>query len=126
MTPNQEGLIRNARASIEAAKLLRDNQFYNVAIFRAYYAMFCLAEAVLLIDGLSFSKHSGVASKFGELFAKTGRVPVRLHQYPLIGQADRHAADYRINTAFTEDAANEHIAHAEEFLQEALKLLEPP
>jgi len=39
--------------------------------------MFYLAEAFLISEGLSFSKHSAVISKFGQTFVKTNRLTSR-------------------------------------------------
>lgn len=62
MTPEQAALLRKAQDSVRAAKLLASQGFYDFAASRAYYAMFYVAEAILLSQGLSFSKHSGSSS----------------------------------------------------------------
>lgn len=41
--------------------------------------MFYCAEAVLLVENITFSKHSSVIAAFGQHFAKTGRLPQELH-----------------------------------------------
>jgi uncharacterized protein (UPF0332 family) len=75
MSPEQRKLLEKASAILDAARLLYENGQHGFAAARAYYAMFYVAEALLLGDGLSYSRHSGVAAVFGEHFAKTGRVP---------------------------------------------------
>jgi uncharacterized protein (UPF0332 family) len=72
MTPEQEALLKKARESVRAAKLLADNRLYDFAASRAYYAMFYVAEALLLSQGLSFSKHSAVIAAFGQRFVRPG------------------------------------------------------
>ena len=84
MSPEQRALLDKASASLNAARLLHDNEQHGFAAARAYYAMFYVAEALLLRDGLSYSRHSGVAAAFGEHFAKTARVPADFHRYLLI------------------------------------------
>ena len=42
---------------------------YDIAVSRAYYAMFYCAEALLDADGLAFSSHAAVVSGFGLHFA---------------------------------------------------------
>lgn len=74
MTAEQAALLQKAQKSLRAARLLADQGFYDFAVSRAYYAMFYIAEAFLLGEGLAFSKHSAVISAFGERFAKSGRV----------------------------------------------------
>lgn len=47
MTPEQQALVDKARRSLEAAQSLIDQGFYDFAVSRAYYAMFCVAQALL-------------------------------------------------------------------------------
>ena len=94
MTADESTLLKLADENVEAAKLLLQNRFPAIASSRAYYAMFNAAEAMLLSEDLSFSKHSAVISAFGQHFAKTGLVPTHLHRAILTAQEDRQAADY--------------------------------
>ncbi|MBI4358648.1 MAG: HEPN domain-containing protein [Candidatus Omnitrophica bacterium] len=65
-------LLIKAQESIKTAEvLLRENQT-AFAASRAYYAMFYVAEALLYEKGLTFKKHGGVHSAFGEHFTKPG------------------------------------------------------
>ena len=81
MTSAQLNLLAKARQSLSAAKLMLDGEYPDYAASRAYYTMFYIAEAFLEGEGLSFSNHSAVISAFGREFARTGRVPVKFHQY---------------------------------------------
>lgn len=95
MKPEQATLLRKARKSLRGARVLSDQEYlYDFAVSRAYYAMFYVAQAFLLGEGLAFSKHSAVISAFGERFAKTGRVPAEFHRYLLDGVDRRNAGDY--------------------------------
>jgi len=116
MTPEQEALLSKARDSVRAARLLADAGLYDFAVSRAYYAMFYVAEAFLLGEGLSFSRHAGVIAAFGERFAKTGIVPVEFHRYLIEGQDKRNVGDYQIGPGLTDGQAAEQIARAEQFL----------
>jgi uncharacterized protein (UPF0332 family) len=60
MTNVQEALLKKARRSLAAAKVLLNDEFYEAAVSRAYYTMFYLASALLHIKGLSFSKHGSL------------------------------------------------------------------
>jgi uncharacterized protein (UPF0332 family) len=64
-------LLDKAIDVIEAAELLVDREKPGIAVGRAYYAMFYIAEALLNEKGLKFNKHSAVHAAFGEQFAKT-------------------------------------------------------
>jgi uncharacterized protein (UPF0332 family) len=128
MTSAQLNLLAKARQSLSAAKLMLDGEYPGYAASRAYYTMFYIAEAFLEDKGLSFSK-SGVISAFDRKFARTGRVPVKFHQYLIRAQELRNAGDYGELDAVTSDRAAESIAQAEEFLelaQNAIGTLPPP
>lgn len=94
MTPEQRDLLVNAGDSLAAAQLLASQGYYSFAGSRAYYAMFYVAEAFLLGQGLAFSKHSAVIAAFGQHFAKPGATPPEFHRYLIEGQNVRNAADY--------------------------------
>jgi uncharacterized protein (UPF0332 family) len=125
MTPDQAALLQKAQASLQAARLLADQAFYDFAVSRAYYAMFYVAEAFLLGEGLAFSKHSAVIAAFGRRFAKTGRVPQEFHRYLIGGQDSRNVGDYDIRPGLSKDEAAEQIARAEQFLELAERLIGP-
>ena len=72
--------------------------------------MFYVAEALLLGVGLTFSKHSGVISPFGQRFAKTGRVPAEFHRYLIEGGDSRNVGDYDTGPGLSRGEAEEQIA----------------
>ncbi|GAB4345512.1 MAG: HEPN domain-containing protein [Leptolyngbyaceae cyanobacterium] len=116
MTPEQQQLIDKASENVRAAQLLTNEGLQDVAVSRAYYAMFYIAEAFLLGDNLSFSKHSAVISKFGEYFARPGRVPVKFHRYLIQAEQSRIKADYDATSKATVTEATEQINRAVEFI----------
>jgi uncharacterized protein (UPF0332 family) len=117
VTPEQVALLQKAQASLQAARLLSEQGFYDFAISRAYYAMFYVAEAFLLGDGLAFSKHSAVIAAFGERFAKSGRIPQEFHRYLIEGESSRNVGDYDIKPGLSKGEATEQIKRAEKFLK---------
>jgi uncharacterized protein (UPF0332 family) len=123
VTSEQAALLQKARESLQAARLLLEQQFYDFAASRTYYAMFYVAQGFLLGECLSFSKHSAVIAAFGQRFAKTGRVPPEYHRHLIQGQALRNVGDYDIGPAISEADAAEQIAHAEAFIGLAEQLL---
>ena len=78
MTPEYEQEIaanlERAEQSIKAAKDLAVKGYHDFAASRAYYAAFYGATAVLLNEGLDFSKHSGVIASIHQRFIKTGKL----------------------------------------------------
>jgi uncharacterized protein (UPF0332 family) len=117
MTDEQKQLIAKANNSIKAAQILFHEEIYDISISRAYYAMFYVAEAFLISEGLSFSKHSAVISKFGETFAKTNRLPSEYHRYLIEAEQSRLRSDYDASFNPTEVEAKENIERAIMFLE---------
>ncbi|MDQ3304058.1 MAG: HEPN domain-containing protein [Actinomycetota bacterium] len=98
------GAIEEARAfldkagrSFNAAAMLLQAGHTDFAVSRVYYGCFYVAEALLLTERLSFSRHSAVISEYGRLFAKTGRLDRRFHRLLQRTFAARHSADYDTN-----------------------------
>lgn len=116
MTEAQGDLIRHAKESLEAAKLLHERDFYDFAVSRAYYAMFYIAQAFLLQKELTFSSHSAVIAAFGKHFARTNELPRKFHRYLIDAEDDRLIGDYDANPALTAEDSAERIAQAEEFI----------
>lgn len=117
MTPEQTALLQKSQESLQAARLLAEQGFYDFAVSRAYYAMFYVAEAFLLGEGLAFSKHSAVIAAFGKQFVKSGRLPQEFHRYLIEGESSRHAGDYSLKSGLSKDDADEQIERAEKFLE---------
>jgi len=123
MNPEQSALLQKAQDSLQAARLLAEQGFYDFAVSRAYYAMFYVAEAFLLGEGLAFSKHSAVIAAFGQRFAKTKRVSPEFHRYLIEGEASRNVGDYDVSPGLSKDEAVKQIIRAAKFLELAERLL---
>jgi uncharacterized protein (UPF0332 family) len=117
MTSDQQTLILKAKENIEAAVMLISQGYYDIAISRLYYSMFYCAEAVLLADNFSFSKHSSVIAAFGQHFAKTGRLPQELHRMLIEAQDMRNLSDYDLIAVLNKEAAEVLLVKAQAFFQ---------
>lgn len=116
MTPEQQALLNKAQRSLEAAQNLIEQEFYDFAVSRAYYAMFYVAEALLAQEGLSFSSHAAVISAFGQYLARSGKVPNELHRQLIDAQAQRTRADYDLAPDLSRQDAEKLISQAQTFL----------
>ena len=96
---------------------------YDIAVSRAYYAMFYCAEALLDADGLTFTSHSAVVPAFGQRFSKAGRVPPELHRYLIQAQDSRLLGDYDAESPRSKEEAAKHIGRAHEFIKLAQRML---
>jgi predicted nucleic acid-binding protein len=79
VTREQRALVDKARESVRAAKLLSGEELHDFAVSRAYYAMFYLAEALLLSAEMAFSKHSAVIARDAFRRFGKGRHPAGLN-----------------------------------------------
>ena len=118
MTVNSEieKLAEKAKHNIKVAKDEFSRKVYDVCVSRAYYAMFYIAEALLLTKNLRFSKHSGVHAAFGQYFAKTGEVDPKLHRILLETFDVRGAADYDYMKEITKKLAKQVLKDARYFV----------
>lgn len=116
MTAEQAALLAKARRSVRSARVLLADGDYDTAVSRAYYAMFYVAEALLLFKNMAFSTHSAVIAAFGKEFAKTGLVPAEHHRHLMDAEEARKISDYQAVSRLTAAAVSQHIDRAERFV----------
>jgi len=119
----QDFLFKRAQESLKAARILILEDLPNIAASRAYYALFYVAEALLLDRGLTFSSHSAVIAAFGKEFSRTNDLDPKFHRYLIAAQDTRQIGDYGINKDVATNAAEELVEWAEEFLTVAIDYL---
>jgi len=110
-------LLAKAKESMNAAKSLYENKFYDFSVGRSYYAMFYVTEAVLLTKNLSFSKHSAVIGAFGKDFIKTKILPLKLREYLTYAFDLRQIGDYGSTGSINKGKAKELIEQSREFIE---------
>lgn len=89
-----------------------------------YYGCFYIAEALLLTERLSFSRHGTVIAEYGRLFAKSGLLDRRFHRLLQSTFTARHTADYDANADLDVASANEWLEEGRAFLDAARDYLE--
>lgn len=105
-----------------ALKQSRDNLklgYDDVAISRAYYAMFYAATALLLSQGISRSKHAGVHSAFGQHFVKTGLFEPEYSRMLVNAFRLRLDSDYELKPSLNPGTAENLLHDAEQFVKRA-------
>ena len=113
-----------AQRSLEAAKGLIQQGFYDFAVSRTYYSMFYVAEALLDREGLSFSSHAAVISAFGQHLARNNIVPKEFHRQLIDAQAQRTRADYDANVSLTQQDAEDLIEQAQVFIDTTIAIFQ--
>jgi uncharacterized protein (UPF0332 family) len=123
MNDEQKYLLIKAERSLNAAKELNNKNYPEFATSRAYYAMFYIAEALLLNENLSFSSHAAVISALGKYLVKTNKISTKYHRYLIDAQDQRNRGDYDVNPNLTKEDADKLIVQAEEILDFANQYL---
>jgi uncharacterized protein (UPF0332 family) len=121
-----QAYLQCANESIEAARHLCIAGFHDFAASRAYYAAFYAATALLLREGLEYSKHSAVISSIHQRFIKSGRLSREQGKRLNWLFELRSIGDYGGIAHVSRQQAEEAVAAATEFLQAVLELLENP
>lgn len=116
-------LLEKADRSLMAAEKLYADGFPDFAVGRAYYAMFYTAEALLLNQDLSFSKHSAVIAAFGQHFVKAGILDSSHHRNFIDAFDLRNLGDYGAVGAIDAEEARIVIENAKIFCLEIKKFL---
>ena len=115
MNGDERFLVEKARENLDASELLSSQGYTDIAASRAYYALFYLAEALLLQRKLAFSSHSAVIAAFGKEFSKTGELDPKFHQYLIKAQELRQTGDYANNENVSEESVAQVVAWGKEF-----------
>lgn len=115
-TFDQQGLIsyrlERARETLRDAELLFDQGGMN----RAYYAMFYVVLALLIMVGVGTSKHSGVIALFDEHFVRPGKFPKEMSKVLHRAFDLRQIGDYRELLTLDEAQAEEILDAAKVFV----------
>ncbi|MBV6401671.1 MAG: hypothetical protein CNIPEHKO_01974 [Anaerolineales bacterium] len=123
MKEHSSKLLAKALDTIEGAEGLLNMGKEEIAAGRAYYAMFYVAEALLLEIGLQFSQHGQVIAAYGKHFAKTKELDPKFHRWLRGGFDTRISGDYDVDAEISRELVAELINQAREFLEAAQQYL---
>lgn len=108
-------LCKRADKYLHSARLLIDDEDFDSAVSRTYYAMFYMTQACLFSQNITVATHKGNASKFNELFVKTGIFPKQFSQYLTSAMDKRSKGDYDIFSVIDFDLAQDLLQTAHVF-----------
>ena len=115
--------LARAEASIEAARKLAEEGFFDFSASRSYYASFYAATALILSEGMEFGKHSGVIAAIHRHFIKTGRLGKEYGKNLNWLFELRAVGDYGVAAHVPLEDAQKAIADAASFLEKVQSLL---
>ena len=117
MTPEERHDLRGARfdracGCLSTAAILREYGDYRAAANRSYYAVFHAMRAVLILDEVDMSKHSGVMAEFRRRYLKTETLDRSLSAIITQTFEVRNASDYDDFYIVARDDVDIQIANA--------------
>lgn len=113
--------MQRANETISEIKILIENNLWNTAINRMYYACFYAVGALLLKNGVETSSHSGSRLKFGQLFVQTGLISKELGKHYSELFEKRQKGDYNDFFDFDEETVINLYQPSVEFIKEIEK-----
>jgi len=123
MKERSRKLFEKALDNIEVAEQVLGMGKPEIAVGRAYYAMFYIAEALLYEKGLEFKTHGQIIGAYGKEFAKTKELDPKFHKSLRTGFDLRISGDYEVDTNITNGLVADTINQTREFLEAAQNYL---
>lgn len=126
MTPDQNAaiaLMHKAEIALHEAEAGVEEQLWETAVNRSYYAAFRAASALLATRGLSFSKHGAVIAEFNRIFVHGGVVAKHLGRDLNRLFELRQQADYDYQREVNRRMAGEALKKARDVVGEARRVL---
>jgi len=116
--------LQRARETLADARILADAGRWNPCVNRLYYACFYAVSALLVQEGLSSSKHTGLRSLFNRHFVKTNKVPKEKARIFNDLFERRQEGDYVDFVSFEESQVLSWLPEAEAFVENIAVLIE--
>ena len=116
--------LQRARETLADARILADAGRWNTCVNRLYYACFYAVSALLVQEGLSSSKHTGLRSLFNRHFVKTNKVPKEKARIFNDLFERRQEGDYVDFVSFEESQVLPWLPEAEAFVEKIAVLVE--
>ncbi len=114
--------LERAKETYEEALLMKRENHWNACANRLYYAAFYAVSALLVKNGFSSGKHSGVKSLFNQHFVKTGKIDKEMGRlYNRLFEA-RQEVDYVDFVVFDSNIVEPWIQEVENFIKDVKKL----
>lgn len=107
MTPEEKKALilyrlEKAKSTLNEVHLLVENELWNTAVNRLYYASYYAVHSILLSHDLIPQTHSGVRHLFGLHFIKTGLIDKELGKFFSDIYDKRQSGDYSDYIEFSE------------------------
>lgn len=108
--------LGKAKKCLESAKLLMQSDDYCSAANRSYYSIFHSIRSLLALEGIDFSKHSGVMAYFQKNYVKSGIFEKEYSKIIMEAFEVRSESDYDDYYMISKEEVEEQIQNAQMFL----------
>ena len=109
-------LIQRAKETLLEAQMLVQNEFFNAAVNRLYYACYYAVSALLVKQRIAAQTHAGAKQMFGLHFIVTNKLPSKLGRFYNQLFNDRITGDYDDFVSFNQEMLNEMFPVAIDFV----------
>ena len=100
-----EVLIKKSLKELQTAELLIQNDLFNAAVSRTYYAMFYAVQVLFIEENIVTSSHHGMITIFSKQFVKTGIFSGEIGKQINKIFEMRQSSDYNFDFEITFDTA---------------------
>jgi uncharacterized protein (UPF0332 family) len=115
--------ILNARNTLQEVLILAQNELWNTAINRLYYACYYAASALLIASHIETHTHAGVRQMLALHFIKSGIMSKHFFNTFGLLYEKRQTGDYEDFVCMTKEDIDDLYPLAVEFVDEIVKLL---
>ncbi len=115
--------MENAQKTLKEVKILKENELWNTAINRLYYACYYATTALLVANKIEAQSHSGVRQMLALHFVKPGKLSK--YYFNIYGSLfeKRQMSDYEDFVLMTKETVEEYYPKSIEYVEEIAKLL---
>ena len=112
-----------ADETFHEAEILFNENCYNAAINRLYYACYYIISALLVKNGIQAHTHAGTKQMFGLHFIVNGILPKRINTIFTTLYEKRHSSDYDDFTYCERETVEDLMPQVQELIQSVKKIL---
>lgn len=116
--------LEKSKKCLASAKLLIQSEDYCSAANRSYYAIFHCIRSLLALDGVDFSKHSGVMAYFQKNYVKSGLFEKSYSKILTEAFEIRSESDYDDYYVLSREEVEEQVKNAQFFLEGVMEYVD--
>lgn len=116
--------LEKSKKCLASAKLLIQSEDYCGAANRSYYSIFHCIRSLLALEGVDFSKHSGVMAYFQRNYVKSGIFEKEYSKILIQAFEIRSESDYDDYYVLSREDVEEQVQNAQFFLDGIMKYVD--